>query len=120
MPIHITRFNLIISLSASSLVASENQEGDFWPWYSGFHTPPVAGADLRAASVQRRMEGALPPVDFRAVCLVRAIVERAWRERGGRVEGAWRERGGSVEGASRECGGCVEGASRGEQKMRSE
>ncbi|RCV33728.1 hypothetical protein SETIT_7G105500v2 [Setaria italica] len=39
----------------------------------GFFTPPVAGADLRAALVASCFLGALPPVDFLAVCLVRAI-----------------------------------------------
>jgi hypothetical protein len=39
----------------------------------GFFTPPVAGADLRAALVASCLRGALPPVDLRAVCLVRAI-----------------------------------------------
>jgi histone H3 len=39
----------------------------------GFFTPPVAGADLRAAFVASCLRGALPPVDFLAVCLVRAI-----------------------------------------------
>merc|ERR1719234_4253 len=38
----------------------------------GFLTPPVAGADLRAALVASCLRGAFPPVDFRAVCLVRA------------------------------------------------
>ncbi|KAF8715556.1 hypothetical protein HU200_027215 [Digitaria exilis] len=38
-----------------------------------FFTPPVAGADLRAALVASCFLGALPPVDLRAVCLVRAI-----------------------------------------------
>ncbi len=36
---------------------------------------PVAGADLRAALVASCFRGALPPVDLRAVCFVRAIVE---------------------------------------------
>merc|ERR1739842_258917 len=36
----------------------------------GFLTPPVAGADLRAALVANCLRGALPPVDLRAVCLV--------------------------------------------------
>ena len=36
--------------------------------------PPVAGADLRAALVASCLRGALPPVDLRAVCLVRAIL----------------------------------------------
>jgi hypothetical protein len=36
-------------------------------------TPPVAGADLRAALVASCFLGALPPVDFLAVCFVRAI-----------------------------------------------
>merc|ERR1712224_276726 len=40
----------------------------------GFFTPPVAGADLRAALVASCFLGALPPVDLRAVCLVRAMV----------------------------------------------
>ena len=39
----------------------------------GFLTPPVAGADLRAALVASCLRGALPPVLLRAVCLVRAI-----------------------------------------------
>ena len=40
----------------------------------GFFTPPVAGADLRAALVASCFLGALPPVDLRAVCLVRAML----------------------------------------------
>jgi hypothetical protein len=39
----------------------------------GFFTPPVAGALLRAALVASCLRGALPPVDLRAVCFVRAI-----------------------------------------------
>jgi hypothetical protein len=39
----------------------------------GFFTPPVAGADFLAAFVANCFRGALPPVDFLAVCLVRAI-----------------------------------------------
>ena len=35
---------------------------------------PVAGADLRAALVASCLRGALPPVDLRAVCLVRAML----------------------------------------------
>jgi len=38
---------------------------------------PVAGADLRAALVASCFRGALPPVDLRAVCFVRAIVMTA-------------------------------------------
>ena len=38
-----------------------------------FFTPPVAGADFRAALVASCFLGAFPPVDLRAVCLVRAI-----------------------------------------------
>ena len=34
----------------------------------------VVGADLRAALVASCLRGALPPVDLRAVCLVRAMV----------------------------------------------
>jgi hypothetical protein len=37
-------------------------------------TPPVAGALLRAAFVASCFRGALPPVDLRAVCFVRAIL----------------------------------------------
>ena len=36
-------------------------------------TNPVAGADLRAALVASCFLGALPPVDLRAVCFVRAM-----------------------------------------------
>merc|ERR1719270_208366 len=43
----------------------------------GFLTPPVAGADLRAALVASCFLGALPPVDLRAVCFVRAML--SWR-----------------------------------------
>ena len=38
-----------------------------------FLTPPVAGALFLAALVANCLRGALPPVDLRAVCLVRAI-----------------------------------------------
>ncbi len=41
----------------------------------GFLTPPVEGADLRAALVASCLRGAFPPVDFLAVCLVRAMLE---------------------------------------------
>ena len=40
----------------------------------GFFTPPVAGADFLAALVASCFLGAFPPVDFLAVCLVRAMV----------------------------------------------
>ena len=43
------------------------------PHLCGFLTPPVAGADLRAALVASCLRGALPPVDLRAVCFVRAM-----------------------------------------------
>jgi hypothetical protein len=39
----------------------------------GFFTPPVAGADFLAALVASCFLGAFPPVDFLAVCFVRAI-----------------------------------------------
>merc|ERR1711981_1546956 len=39
----------------------------------GFLTPPMAGADFLAALVANCFLGAFPPVDFRAVCFVRAI-----------------------------------------------
>lgn len=39
----------------------------------GFLTPPVDGALFLAALVASCFLGALPPVDLRAVCLVRAM-----------------------------------------------
>ena len=42
-----------------------------------FLTPPVAGALFLAALVASCLRGALPPVDLRAVCFVRAIVAAA-------------------------------------------
>ena len=39
-----------------------------------FFTPPVEGADFRAAFVANCFLGAFPPVDFLAVCLVRAMM----------------------------------------------
>ena len=36
-------------------------------------TPPVFGALFRAALVANYLRGAFPPVDLRAVCLVRAM-----------------------------------------------
>ena len=39
-------------------------------------TPPAVGALFRAAFVASCLRGALPPVDLRAVCLVRAICAR--------------------------------------------
>merc|ERR1740138_931113 len=44
----------------------------------GFLTPPVEGADLRAALEASCLRGALPPVDLRAVCLVRAMTIDVW------------------------------------------
>lgn len=40
----------------------------------GFFTPPVAGADLRAALWESCLRGTFLPVDLWAVCLVGAIV----------------------------------------------
>jgi len=48
----------------------------------------VAGADFRAAFVASCFLGALPPVDLRAVCLVRAI----WigeKIEGGKIQLRW-------------------------------
>ncbi|KAF4359626.1 hypothetical protein G4B88_006852 [Cannabis sativa] len=45
----------------------------------GFFTPPVAGADFLAALVASCFLGAFPPVDFLAVCLVRAIENQIYR-----------------------------------------
>ncbi len=39
----------------------------------GLLTPPQAGVDFRATKVASCLRGAFPPVDRRAVCLVRAI-----------------------------------------------
>ncbi len=39
-----------------------------------FLTPPVAGALFLAALVANCLRGALPPVDLRAVCFVRAML----------------------------------------------
>ena len=44
----------------------------------GFLTPPVAGALFLAALVTNCLRGAFPPVDFRAVCLVLAML-KCWR-----------------------------------------
>ena len=41
-------------------------------------TPPVGMALLRAILVPSCFRGALPPVDFRAVCFVRAMATRIW------------------------------------------
>jgi hypothetical protein len=44
----------------------------------------TAGADLRAALVANCFLGAFPPVDLRAVCLVRAILDQNlsfWEEK---------------------------------------
>ena len=46
----------------------------------GFFTPPVAGADFLAAFVANCFLGALPPVDLRAVCLVRAIEKLGFKK----------------------------------------
>ena len=54
-------------------------------------TPPVAGADLRAALVASCLRGALPPVDLRAVCFVRAGGEE-WGGKGRRMSVRGRER----------------------------
>jgi hypothetical protein len=43
----------------------------------GFFTPPVEGADLRAALAASCLRGALPPVDLRAVCCPCAGERRA-------------------------------------------
>jgi len=41
----------------------------------GFFTPPVEGALFLAALVASCFLGAFPPVDLRAVCFVRAIIQ---------------------------------------------
>ena len=53
---------------------ARNERNAAWRTYWGFLTPPVAGALLRAALVASCLRGALPPVDLREVCLVRAIL----------------------------------------------
>ena len=58
----------------------------------------VAGALFRAALVASCLRGALPPVDLRAVCLVRAIFDRLEEEReGGRRRRERRGGGGGLE-----------------------
>ena len=47
-----------------------------------FLTPPVAGALFLAALVASCLRGALPPVDLRAVCLVRAMLVSDWKDVG--------------------------------------
>merc|ERR1712121_316633 len=47
----------------------------------GFVTPPVAGALFRAALVASCFLGAFPPVDLRAVCLVRAMASNWFKAR---------------------------------------
>ena len=56
--------------------SQHNRETEGYLW--GFLTPPVAGADLRAALVASCFLGALPPVDLRAVCFVRAMALETW------------------------------------------
>ena len=48
---------------------------------STFLTPPVAGALFLAAFVANCLRGALPPVDLRAVCLVRAMMSTFRQEK---------------------------------------
>ena len=59
-----------ISLNPQAATAAAQRQPNLW----GFLTPPVAGADFRAALVANCLRGAFPPVDFLAVCLVRAIL----------------------------------------------
>jgi hypothetical protein len=49
-------------------------------------TPPVVGADFLAALVASCFLGALPPVDLRAVCLVRAIESESEKKEEGESE----------------------------------
>ena len=42
----------------------------------GFFTPPVVRPDALAALVASCFRGAFPPVDFRAVCFVRAMLDK--------------------------------------------
>ena len=46
-------------------------------------TPPADGTALLAAFVAISLRGAFPPVDFLAVCLVRAIVDGGGNDGGG-------------------------------------
>ena len=72
-----------------------------WGWKRGVRRcdvrwgcVPVAGADLRAAFVASCLRGALPPVDLRAVCLVRAILLKRQRGRDTRLRRSGRARSG--------------------------
>ena len=49
----------------------------------------MAGADLRAAFVASCLRGALPPVDLRAVCFVRAMIKRLEKEEVERRKWEW-------------------------------
>ena len=71
----------------------------------GLFTPPVDGADLRAAWVASCCRNALPPVALQAVCLVRAIVGTGAKRRGEDEESRGRVRRSKEQ--SREGGGGV-------------
>ena len=49
----------------------------------------MAGADLRAAFVANCLRGALPPVDLRAVCFVRAMIKRLESKRKKKEKRKW-------------------------------
>ena len=64
------------------LVTTDLTESDGTrPVSVGLFDTTLAGADLRAALVESCLRGAFPPVDLRAVCLVRAITKRSFAER---------------------------------------
>ena len=58
----------------SSHSAGDESEDESGITNRGTFTPPVAGAIFREGLVASFNIGALPPVDFRAVCLVIAMV----------------------------------------------
>ena len=57
-----------LRISRSATVPGRKRWGFFMP-------PPLFGADLRATLLASCLRGALPPVDLRAVCFVRAIFD---------------------------------------------
>ena len=68
--------------------AANNNNSVFLVLQHTFLTPPVAGALFLAALVASCLRGALPPVDLRAVCLVRAMMEKVAQDA---LEGVKRE-----------------------------
>lgn len=67
--------NFIYHVCATVHLITAASQTHLYLW--GFLTPPVEGALFLAALVASCFLGAFPPVDLRAVCLVRAIVSQS-------------------------------------------